>query len=283
MSINRFLFRIFSRMLPDKLYLSLLFHYHFHRWINWKNPKTFNEKLQWLKLHDRRPEYTQMVDKYLVRDYIKEMIGEQYLIPLLGYYEKFEQIDFDRLPNQFVLKCNHGSHCSMICKDKDSFNVGEARQNFNRWLRKNYFWVYREYPYKNVRPCIICEEFMTNDGDVPEDYKVFCFDGEPQLVRVDVGRFTDCTYNFYTLAWKRSEIKNGPLSIKDTPRPDCLDEMLSLSSILSKGIKHLRVDWYVVKGKLYFGELTFYNAGGFDIDFSTYEDDLKCGEFLHLR
>ena len=283
MGINRFLFRIFSRMLPDKLYLSLLFHYHFHRWINWKNPKTFNEKLQWLKLHDRRSEYTQMVDKCLVRDYIKEMIGEQYLIPLLGRYEKFDDIDFEQLPNQFVLKCNHGSHCSMICKDKNLLNVEEARRNFNRWLRKNYFWVYREYPYKNVRPCIICEKFVTNDGDVPEDYKVFCFDGEPQLVRVDVGRFTDCTYNFYTLAWKRSEIKMGPLSAKDTPKPDCLGEMLLLSSKLSKGIKHLRVDWYVVKGKLYFGELTFYNAGGFDTDFSTYEDDLKCGEFLHLR
>ena len=271
-----------SRILPDKLYLSLLFYHHFHRWMDWKNPKTFNEKLQWLKLHDRRPEYTRMVDKYLVRNHIKETIGEQYLIPLLGHYKKFEEIDFDCLPNQFVLKCNHGSHCSMICRNKNSFNMEKARQNFKGWLKKNYFWVYREYPYKNVKPCIVCEKFMTNDGEVPEDYKVFCFDGQPQLVRVDVGRFTDCTYNFYTLEWKRSEIMMGPLSIKDTPRPDCLDEMLSLSSILSKGIKHLRVDWYVVKGKLYFGELTFYNAGGFDTDFSTYDDYFKCCEFLCL-
>ena len=272
-----------SKILPDKLYLSLLFYHHFHRWMDWKDPKTFNEKLQWLKLHDRKPEYTRMVDKYLVRDYIKEMIGEQYLIPLLGHYEKFDDIDFNQLPNQFVLKCNHGSHCSVICRDKDSFNKDEARKNFNRWLKKNYFWVYREYPYKNVQPCIVCEKFMSNNGGVPEDYKVFCFNGVPQLIRVDLGRFVDCTYTFYTLDWERSEIRNGPASIKDTPRPDCLDEMLLLSSKLSKGIKHLRVDWYVVGGRLYFGELTFYNAGGFDMDFPSYWDDLKCGEFLRLK
>lgn len=272
-----------SRILPDKLYLSLLFYHHFHRWMDWKNPKTFNEKLQWLKLHDRKPEYTRMVDKYLVRDYIKETIGEQYLIPLLGHYEKFDDIDFGQLPNQFVLKCNHGSHCSMICRDKDSFNKDEARKNFNRWLKKNYFWVYREYPYKNVHPSIVCEKFMSNDGSVPEDYKIFCFNGVPQLIRVDLGRFVNCTYTFYTLEWKRSEIRNGPSSIEDTPRPVCLDEMLLLSSKLSKGIKHLRVDWYVVGGRLYFGELTFYNAGGFDTDFPSYEDDLKCGKFLLLK
>ena len=271
-----------GRILPDKLYLSLLFYHHFHRWMDWKNPKTFNEKLQWLKLHDRKPEYTRMVDKYLVRDYIKEMIGEQYLIPLLGHFEKFDDIDFKQLPNQFVLKCNHGSHCSMICQDKDSFNKDEARQNFDRWLKKNYFWVYREYPYKNVRPCIVCEKFMSNDGGVPEDYKVFCFDGVPQLIRVDLGRFVDCTYNFYTTDWKRSEIKRGACSSEDTECPECLQEMLELSAKLSKGIKHLRVDWYVIQGKLYFGELTFYNAGGFS-HFSTYEDDLKCGEFLRLK
>ena len=273
----------FTRILPDKLYLSLLFYHHFHRRMDWKNPRTFNEKLQWLKLHDRKPEYTLMVDKYFVRDYIKETIGEQYLIPLLGHYEKFDDIDFDQLPNQFVLKCNHGSHCSMICRDKDSFNKDEARQNFNRWLKKNYFWVYREYPYKNVQPCIVCEKFMSNDGEVPEDYKVFCFDGVPQLVRVDVGRFISCTYNFYTTNWKRSAIRMGSFSKENTPKPICLEEMLLLSAKLSKGMKHLRVDWYVIGGRLYFGELTFYNAGGFDTDFSTYEDDLKCGEFLRLK
>ena len=272
----------FTRFLSDRMYLSLLYYYHFHRWIDWKNPKTFNEKLQWLKLHDWRPEYTRMVDKYLVRDYIKEMIGEQYLIPLLGFYKKFEEIDFNCLPNQFVLKCNHGSHCSIICRDKNSFNAEEARQNFNRWLKKNYFWVYREYPYKNVEPCIVCEKFMTNDGDVPEDYKVFCFDGQPKLVRVDIKRNGNNTYNLYTLDWKRSDIKYGDCFAKEIRRPICLDEMLTLSAKLSAGIKHLRVDWYVVQGKLYFGELTFYNAGGFSY-FSTYEDDLKCGKFLQLK
>ena len=271
-----------GRILPDKLYLSLLFYHHFHRWMDWKNPKTFNEKLQWLKLHDRKPEYTRMVDKYLVRDYIKGMIGEQYLIPLLGHYEKFDDIDFNQLPNQFVLKCNHGSHCSVICRDKDSFNKDVARKNFNRWLKKNYFWVYREYPYKNVQPCIVCEKFMSNDGEIPEDYKVFCFDGVPQLVRVDIKRNGNNTYNLYHLAWERSNIEYGAHSEHDTPRPVCLQEMLDLSAKLSKGIKHLRVDWYVIQGKLYFGELTFYNAGGFS-HFSTYEDDLKCGKFLRLK
>lgn len=268
--------------MPDKWHISIIWYLRMPYPLNWKNPKTFNEKLNWLKLHDRKPVYTTFVDKYAVREHIKNVIGERYLIPLIGKYNSFDEIDFNKLPNQFVLKCNHGSHCSMICLDKSTFDMQKARKNFAKWMKMNWYWYYREWPYKDVKPCIICEQFMSNNGDVPEDYKVFCFNGDPKVVRVDVGRFKNCTFNFYTLDWKRSDIQMGPHSMEDTPKPACLDEMLKLSAKLSENNPLLRVDWYVIRERLYFGELTFYNAAGFDTDFSSYEDDCELGSFLKL-
>lgn len=285
--------RLFYRLLywnlldfiPDKWMISLQFRLFLGRNMNWKRPETYNEKLNWLKLYDNKAEsYSKYVDKYEVRKFIADTIGDVYLVPLLGVWNKFEDIDFALLPDKFVLKCNHGSHCSVICTDKAKFNYIHAEKSFKSWMKSNWYCFYREKPYKNITPCIIAETFIGNDNnDVPEDYKVFCTDGIPQIIRVDVNRYkSDVTYNYYTTDWHRSELQFTPVSEIDTPRPDCLEQMLELSSRIAFGLKHVRVDWYVVDGNLYFGEMTFYNAAGYDTDFIKYNDDLRFGRLLNL-
>lgn len=283
--------RIFYRLLysgvlniiPDKLMISIQFRLLLGRKMNWRNPKTYNEKLNWLKLNDASERYSVYVDKYKVRNYISRTIGEKYLVPLLGVWSSFDEIDWKLLPERFVLKCNHGSHCLIICTNKSTFDLQSAKKKFKDWMNRNWFWLYREKPYKNIVPCIIAEHFIGNGDFVPEDYKVFCYHGVPTLVRVDVGRYTEkVTYNYYTTDWERSELQFTETSNEVTPRPMCLDEMLRLSAVLAKEFKHVRVDWYVVNGKLYFGEMTFYNSAGYDADFIKYDDDLQFGKYLQL-
>lgn len=283
--------RIFYRLLysgllnfiPDRLMVSIQFRLLLGRKMNWKDPKTYNEKLNWLKLNDESERYAKYVDKYQVRNFIAQTIGEEYLVPSLGVWSSFDDIDWETLPDCFVLKCNHGSHCLTICTDKKSFDTKSAKKKFDSWLKRNWYWLYRERPYKNIVPCIIAEKFIGKKGVVPEDYKVFCYNGVPHLVRVDVGRYSDdVTYNYYTTDWKRSDLQFTKTSEEDTQRPTCLDEMLRQSAVLAKDFRHVRVDWYVVDGKLYFGEMTFYNAAGYDTDFIRYEDDLRFGANLQL-
>ncbi len=263
--------------------VSIQFRLLLGRKMDWKEPKTFNEKLNWLKLNDGSENYGKYVDKYQVRDFIAQTIGDEYLVPLLGVWSSFDEIDWAALPDCFVLKCNHGSHCLAICTDKKTFDVKEAKKNFDSWMKRNWYWLYRERPYKDILPCIIAEKFIGKENVVPEDYKVFCYNGVPSLVRVDVGRYSDdVTYNFYTTDWERSDLQFTKMSRFDTSRPTCLDEMLQKSAVLAKDFKHVRVDWYVVDGKLYFGEMTFYNAAGYDTDFIRYEDDLRFGANLQL-
>lgn len=279
----RLLYSGFLNFLPDKVLISIQFRLLLGRKMNWKSPKTYNEKLNWLKLNDRSEEYSRYVDKYAVRTYIADKIGAEYLVPLLGDWSSFDEIDWNTLPDRFVLKCNHGSHCSIVCTDKSSLDINSARGKFNSWMKRNWYWLYREKPYKNIVPRIIAEKFIGTNDIVPEDYKVFCYDGVPKLIRVDVGRYSDdVTYNYYDTDWERSDLQFTKISETPTPRPECLSEMLRLSGILSSGFKHVRVDWYVVEGKLYFGEMTFYNAAGYDPDFIKYEDDLQFGHYLNL-
>lgn len=279
----RLLYAGWLNFIPDKMMVSLQFRLLLGRKMHWSQPKTYNEKLNWLKLYDNSEEYSRYVDKYQVRDYISETIGDRYLVPLLGVWSSFDAIDWSTLPERFVLKCNHGSHCSIICTDKNELDLKGAKKKFDSWMRRNWYWLYRERPYKKIVPCIIAEQFLGKGDVVPEDYKVFCYDGVPKLIRVDVGRFSSgVTYNYYTTDWERSELQFTKTSDEPTPRPDCLEEMLRLSAVLSKNFKHVRVDWYVVDGSLYFGEMTFYNSAGYDPDFIKYEDDLKFGQDLHL-
>lgn len=253
--------------IPDALYLKIIYRAETGKRLDLKHPKTYNEKLQWLKLYDRRPEYTMMVDKYEVRKYVAEKIGEEYLIPLIGVYDSVDEIPWEELPDKFVLKCTHGSGSNIICLDKKRLDVEEAKKKLGKWMKKNWYWFGREWAYKNVRPRIICENFMVDEsGKELKDYKIFCFDGEPKLIQVDFDRFRDHKRNIYDLDWNLVDltIKYPRDPNKTIARPDKLDEMLDVARKLSAGIPHVRVDLYSIGDKIYFGELTFTHGSGYE-------------------
>lgn len=255
------------KIVPDSLYLKIKYKLIMGKKLNLNNPKTFNEKLQWLKIYDRNPKYTTLVDKYKVREYIKNEIGEEYLIPLLGVYNSFEEIDFDSLPNQFVLKPTHTSGDYFICKDKSKINYSLLKKQVDKWLKRKYYWLHREWPYKNVKPRIICEKFMVDESGVElKDYKFFCFDGIPKAMFVATDRGIDTRFDFFDMDFKRLPIvKNHYLNgRKEINKPVNFDKMVELAKMLSMGIPHVRVDFYNINGKIYFGELTFYHFSGFE-------------------
>ncbi len=282
----RFIIQDLSRILPDKMYLKILYKKCTKNKLDLSNPQTFNEKLQWLKLNNRKDEYTKMVDKYEVKKYVANIIGEQYIIPTIGVYDKFKDIDFDKLPNQFVLKCTHDSGGIVICKNKNNFDKTKARKILNFSLRRNYFYYSREYPYKNVKRRIIAEKYMQDEAckDL-RDYKLFCFDGECKLIQVDFDRFKNHRRNLYDLNWNLIE----DLSIKYPSdknviieKPSNLDEMLEIARKLSKNIPFVRVDLYLINGKIYFGELTFFHGGGYE-KFTPEEWNKKLGDMIKIN
>lgn len=279
--------RKLTRTLPDKLYLQIMYYKHFRKFINFKNPVTFNEKLQWLKIYDRKPEYTTMVDKYLAKEYVAEKIGSEYIIPTLGVWERAEDIDFDALPNQFVLKCNNDSGGIVICKDKSTLNKEEAVRLLSSRLKNNGFWYGREWPYKNVKPCILAEKYMedSKDGELT-DYKIHVFNGCPRFVLVCKNRYGEhgMSETFLTTEWDRMSMRraNQPDSSEEIPKPARFEKMLDLAAALAKDIPFLRVDFYVVDQRLYFGELTFYPASGFK-SFEPTDWDEKLGGYLSLH
>lgn len=253
--------------MSDEQYLKILYRSRIGHELNLDNPKTFNEKLQWLKLYDRKPEYTMMVDKYAVKKYVADKIGEQYIIPTLGVWDKFEDIDFNQLPDQFVLKCTHDSGGIVICTDKSRFNIKIAKKRLTRCLKHNYFWGNREWPYKNVPPRIIAEKYMTDEsGTELKDYKIFNFDGEPKLIQVDYDRFVKHKRNLYTTDWKYIEaaIQYPTDPDHQIEAPKRLEKMLEISRALSKGILHVRTDLYCIDDQVYFGELTFHHGSGLE-------------------
>lgn len=258
-----------SRILPDKAYLKLQYKLFLGEKLDFKNPQTFNEKLQWMKLNDRKPTYTSFVDKYAVREHVKNTIGEKHLIPLIGVYNKVDEIPWDTLPDKFVLKCTHGSGCNIICANKDLLDIKEAERQLRKWMNRNYFWHAREWPYKDVEPRIICEKYITDlDGEELKDYKIYCFQGEPKIIHVDMDKFNNHRRNVYNLDWELLDATiNYP---NDTtviiPKPANLNLLLSLSkSITSPDHPHVRTDFYTVGEKIYFGEMTFYNGAGFEL------------------
>jgi len=278
-------FRIF-RIIPDSLYLKLKYRLIFGKKLDLKNPKTFNEKLQWLKLHDRNPLYIQLVDKYEVRKYIEKVLGSEYLIPLLGVYNNFEEIDFDALPNEFVLKPTHTSGDIFICRDKSKIDFVKLKKEVNRWLKREYYWLHREWPYKNIKPRIICEPLIkTNDDTLPNDYKFHCFHGEPDNVMVCMERESgEPKFYFFDSKWNllRYNISgiNAPHDFT-LPKPERIDEMFSIAKRLSEGFPFVRVDLYYENDKIYFGELTFYPQSGFDPNLLP-ETDLLFGDKIKL-
>ncbi|MGI5977402.1 MAG: ATP-grasp fold amidoligase family protein [Candidatus Limivicinus sp.] len=270
--------------MSDEAFLKKKFKLIFGYDLDLDNPKTFNEKLQWLKLYNRRPEYTMMVDKYKVRDYIKEKLGEEYLIPLLGVWDDPDEIDFDSLPSQFVLKTNHDSGGICICKDKSQLNVKKVKQKLKKSLSRDYYMSGREWPYKNIPRKIICEKYMEDEsGSGLTDYKVLCFNGEPKLIELHRGRFSGHhTQDFYDTDWNLTEYSqiDSPGSGMELRKPEFSDEMIRLSRILAENIPHVRVDWYYVNGQLYFGELTFFDASGFSAFAGN--QDLELGKMIKL-
>ncbi len=268
---------------PDETYIKIIFNAEMGYRLNLEHPKTYNEKLQWIKLYDRKPEYTIYADKYKVREYISEKIGDKYLIPLIGMYKKAEDIPWNELPERFVLKCNHASGTNIICMDKSKLDIPSAEKQLNAWLKKNAFWSGREWCYKDIEPCIICEEYLeTDDGLTPNDYKFMCFNGVPKLIQVHHDRYGNHTLDFMDENWKKTGIVQGPPNSTDEiPKPDEFDEMMEIARILSKDMYYARVDLYIVRHQVLFGEITMYPTSGFCL-FDDPQTDIMLGEWIKL-
>lgn len=256
--------------LSDKSYIKLEYRLNQKKKLNLDAPVSYSEKLQWIKLYDHNPLYTDVVDKYKVRDFVKERIGEEYLIPLLGVWDDPNEIDFDSLPDKFVLKCNHNSGKGMtICKDKSKADFDEIRSELKKGLNEDYFKVHREWPYKNVERKIICEKYM-EDAETGElrDYKFFCFDGKPEILLLISERFSSETvkYDFFDMNGDPVDLFSVYKRTSDViPKiPEDFELMKELSAELSKGFRHVRVDLYEANGKIYFGELTFFPTSGYN-------------------
>ena len=275
----------YPRLFSDKQFLKIVFRQLIGSELNLDQPKTFNEKLQWLKLYDHNPEYTRMVDKYEAKKYVADIIGDEYIIPTLAVYNNTSEIDLDALPDKFVLKCTHDSGSVAICKDKKIFKKDEAFAMLEKGLSKNYFWQNREWPYKNVKPRIIAETYLEDIETLElRDYKFFCFDGEVKALFIAEDRQEDeeTKFDFFDADFRHLDIRNGHPNADVPPaKPYSFDRMKEMAERLSQGIPHLRVDFYEANGKIYFGELTFSHWSGFT-PFEPEEWDLRFGEWLKL-
>lgn len=259
----------YHKSLPPALYpwaLARLYKRAIGQELNLKHPRTFTEKMQWVKLYDHNPLKTQLADKYLVREWIIDRIGEKYLIPLLGVWDSFDEIDFDLLPNQFVLKANHASGMNIIVTDKSRLDMYDAKEKFDKWLKINHAYISFELHYRNIVPKIIAEEYLRFNVNEPEDYKFICFDGEPKYCWIDVNRYTDHRRNVYDMNWRLQEWKVHNYKHTDhlVPKPLNFELMIELTKKLASGFSHVRVDWYNLQGRIYFGEMTFTSTSGFE-------------------
>lgn len=271
--------------LSDKAFIKLIYRLRMGKKLNLENPQTFTEKLQWLKLNDHNPQYSQMADKLQMREFVKEKIGEGHTVKILGIYDSFAQIDFDKLPKAFVIKTTHDSGSYVICKDKDRLSpkvLKDAKKKITRSLKRNYYKTTREWQYKNIKPQIILEEYL-DDGSVNlTDYKFFCFNGKCEFLYI-----MEETSSVPTQVILDTNFNRLPFRMDDEPletmpqKPACLEEMLNYAQVLSQGTPFLRVDMYLVNGEIYIGELTFYHYGGY-IPFNPPEWDLKLGNKIDL-
>jgi len=257
-----------DRIIPDHLFLKIQYRCLTGKFLNLTSPRTYTQKLQWLKLYDRNPLYSVMVDKFRAKKYVSDCIGSEYVVPLLGVWNCPEEIEWECLPNQFVLKTNHDSGGLIICRDKSTLDKEVAKDKLRRSLKNNYWLAGREWPYKNIPRKIIAEKYIEDSTGGLVDYKVMCFNGEPRLIEVHLGRYSsNHTQDFYNTDWKKTEIaqkSSGAVSDSLIEKPACFDEMICLSKKLAKGIPHVRVDWYIVDNHLYLGELTFFDSSGYD-------------------
>lgn len=259
-----------KKIIPDSIFLKHRFKKEMGYSLNLRSPKTFDEKLQWLKLYNRNPLYTALVDKYAVKQWVAEKIGAEYVIPTLGVWDHFEDIDFSKLPNQFVLKCTHDSGGLVICKDKGLFDISAAHTKLQKSLKKNFYYQSREWPYKNVPPRIIAERYMEDTQDEElRDYKFYTFNGVPKFLLLATNRQSGTcplSFDYYDMDFNHLPLTNHwhPNNELNPPKkPKNFEKMIHLAHVLAEGIPHVRVDFYDVDGQVYFGEMTFFDQGGF--------------------
>lgn len=248
---------------------------------NLREPKTFNEKIMWLKLHYRDPRFVNLADKYEVRSYIKDMLGEEVLTRCYGVFDRVEDINLDALPDRFVLKTTHGSGQTVICKDKSQVNWPEAFARLKGYLQKNYYYYAREWVYKGIKPRIICEEFLDQNGEPPWDYKFWCCSGNCEFISVHVDRFKEHKQVCYNARWERQVYRSKTEYEEPVPRPQNFDKMLEYAHRLARGLPFLRIDFYNINGKIYFGELTFFPDAGMSHFYPQKYDEI-LGEKIQL-
>lgn len=272
------------KMSSDRQYYRIRYFLKFGHALDLKNPRTFNAKLHWLKLHNRKRRYGKLVDKYEVRSFVANTIGSQYLVPLIGIYTNVEEINFDQLPDSFVLKGTHGAGWVLLCATKKSLDIPKVKVILQSWLSKNFYEMWGEHVYKEIPPRIICEAMLKpGDGSSLTDYKFFCFDGVPKFLNTVSDRFGKHTKDFYDLEWNHLPFSQGHArSDTPEPKPALLDDMIRLATHLSQGFKMIRLDLYQLDGKIYFGEFTFFPSNGLTA-FSPSEVDLKRGELIDTQ
>ena len=280
--------RKYPKLFTDKFYLGALYRLRFGRRLNWSNPKSFNEKLSWLKIHDRNPLYTILADKYDVKRFVSELIGEEYIVPTLFVVNSIHDLDYDKLPQSFVIKATHDSSGAVIVKNKDLFSLESIRDKYNMLMKRNYFWHMREWPYKNIKPRIIVDQYLgesTNDSvTLPlRDYKFCCFNGEPQYMYITV-KDINIFENFYDKDFHIIDINHGyKRHLPEFIKPKNYDKMWELAGVLAKASKapFIRVDFFNINGKIFFGEYTFYDWGGLK-PFTTFCQDIELGAYLDI-
>lgn len=274
------------RWLSDSAYLKLVYRARLGAPLDLRNPKTFNEKLQWLKIHDRNPLYTKLVDKAEVKPWVAERIGWEHIVPTLGVWDSFDEIDFDALPDRFVLKCTHDSGGLAICRDKSTFDIEEARKKIEKSLAVNYYWRTREWPYKDVKPRILAEKYLdpgAPDGDL-YDYKLFRFSNGRLVTLAMTDRFTDgvLSKTFFDEDWHELPLNEGGHPTRgDLAKPELFEKMKVVADKLGQDLPFVRVDFYESNGGLYFGEMTFYPNSGFE-HFDPGEWDTTFGSWIDL-
>lgn len=274
----------YQSLISDEAYLSMIFEEKLGHKLNLASPKTFNEKLQWLKIHNRNPYYNKLVDKAEVKNVVARIIGQEYVIPTLGTWMRFEDIDFEKLPEQYVLKCTHDSGSIAICSDRDNFDIQGAKKKLTKALDTNYYWLGREWPYKDIKPRILAEEYICSTKyDVLPVYKFFCFEGEPKLIQAIKNDKTDKeTIDYYDISWNRLDIRqNYPNSDVPLERPEQLEKMTELARLLSEGVPFIRVDFYAFDSKVLFSEFTFFSDCGLE-KFYPESVDLRLGDLINI-
>lgn len=282
--LNIYISTIISKYIKDEDYIKIQYRLRTGNKLNLDNPVYYNEKIQWIKLNYREPILNKLVDKYTVREFVKERIGNEYLIPIYGVFNSIDEVDFDKLPNEFVMKLTNGSGFNYLCTNKTSDEENKIRSRFKKWIKVDFYSLGREWAYKNVKNRILCEKFLEDRSNTElKDYKIFCFNGVPKFIQVDYCRFSNHKRNLYTPEWKYMpesiEYESDPNA--EIQKPLRLNEMLRCAKELSRGFPHVRVDFYYLEDKIYFGELTFYHGAGY-LEYKPKEFEKQMGEWLDL-